>query len=190
MNVDRRSVLGMAMVMASANQARPQTSPDAIALWPAAPPGGAASSGPEQVSSKGAITNGGRPRLNVSRPDRPNGAAVLVFAGGGYARIEAAAESAPTCRWLQASGVTAFELIYRLPQQGRSPLAPFQDGQRAMRIVRASAANYRIDSARIGVIGFSAGGHLAGMTAVRPDSPLYPRADSIDEASARPISSG
>jgi acetyl esterase/lipase len=185
-DVDRRSVLGIAMVMASASDATPQSSADAIALWPAAPPGGLASTAPEKVNSKGSITNVSRPRLNVYQPARSNGAAILVIAGGGYAHIEAGAESAPACQWLQASGVTAFELIYRLPEDGQPPLAPFQDGQRAMRLIRATAANYGVDPARIGVIGFSAGGHLAGMTAVRPDRPLYPHTDSIDEVSARP----
>ncbi len=174
------------MVIASARDASPQSPADAIPLWPAAPPGGLPSSGPEKVNAKGSITNVDRPRLNVYRPARSNGAAVVVIAGGGYAHIEAGAESAPTCQWLQASGVTAFELIYRLPQDGQPPLAPFQDAQRAMRIIRASAARYGVDPARIGVIGFSAGGHLAGMTAVRPDRPLYTHADPIDETSARP----
>lgn len=184
--VDRRSVIRMAIVMASANDALAQSSLEAIPLWPLAPPGKFATSGPEKVNAEGSITNVGRPRLNVYRPARPNGAAVVVIAGGGYAHIEAGNESTPACRWLQSSGVTAFELIYRLPQDGWPPLAPFQDGQRAMRIVRAGAIKYGVDPARIGVIGFSAGGHLAAMTAVRPDNQLYPRTNSVDDASARP----
>lgn len=172
--------------MASAHGAKAQSSADAISLWPAGAPGGPATSGPENVSAKGSITNVSRPRLNVYRPARPNGAAVMVIAGGGYAHIEAGEESTPACQWLQASGVTAFELIYRLPQDGWPPAAPFQDGQRAMRIVRAGASSYNVDPARIGAIGFSAGGHLAAMTAVRPDNQLYPPIDSVDEASARP----
>jgi len=176
----------MAIAVASAHEALAQSSSETIPLWPIAPPGGFATSGPEEVNSEGAITNIGRPRLNVYRPGRPNGSAVIVVAGGGYDRIEAGNESAPACRWLQASGVTAFELIYRLPHDGWPPPAPLQDGQRAMRVARAGAQKYGINPARIGVIGFSAGGHLAAMTAVRPDQQLYPHIDSIDDASARP----
>jgi acetyl esterase/lipase len=131
-----------------------------------------------------------RPRLIVYRPAHPNGTAAVVIAGGGYAHIEAGMESTPACQWLQASGTTAFELIYRLPENGWPALAPFQDGQRAMRIVRSRAAAYGIDATRIGVIGFSAGGHLAGMTAVRPVAQLYPPVDAADTVSARPDFAG
>jgi acetyl esterase/lipase len=183
-NVDRRVVLGMAM--AATGEALAQPAPEILLLWSASPPGGPGPSAPETVTSKGSITNVSRPRLIAYRPALPNGAAAIVIAGGGYAHIETGAESTPMCRWLQSSGVTAFELIHRLPQEGRSPSAPFQDGQRAMRIVRARAAAYAVDPARIGVIGFSAGGHLAGMTAVRPDEQRYPNVDSADDVSARP----
>ena len=112
--------------------------------------------------------------------------AMLVISGGGYAHIEAGKESAPAATWLQAQGIAAFELVYRLPREGGGTSAPFQDAQRAMRLLRSNSAQWKIDPARIGVLGFSAGAHLAGMTAVRPDAPLTAATDAIDRASARP----
>ena len=157
----------------------------AIVLWPGAPPGGAAP-GPQRDSAKGSITQVAQPYLIVHRPTRPNGMAVLLVSGGGYAHIEAGKESGPAADWLQAQGITAFELVYRLPREGGGVDAPFQDGQRAMRVIRARAAEWRIDPARIGMLGFSAGAHLAGMTAVQPDAARYAPVDAADRVSARP----
>ncbi len=185
-HLDRRSMLGMAAALAVPRKAGAQALPETIALWPDAPPGGPGPSGAEAVSSKGSLTNVSRPRLVVYRTAHPDGSAAVVIAGGGYAHIEAGNESTPACQWLQSLGITAFELIYRLPEDGWPPVAPFQDGQRAMRIVRSRATDFGIDPARIGVIGFSAGGHLAGMTAVQPAKALYPPVDSADSLSARP----
>ncbi|MCX7290934.1 alpha/beta hydrolase [Janthinobacterium sp.] len=159
--------------------------PGAIVLWPGAPPGGAAP-GPQRDSAKGSITQVDQPYLIVHRPAQPNGTAVVLVSGGGYAHIEAGKESGPAASWLQAQGITAFELVYRLPQEGGGVAAPFQDGQRAMRVVRARAKEWRIDPARIGMLGFSAGAHLAGMTAVEPDAARYAPADALDAVSARP----
>ena len=159
--------------------------PGAIVLWPGAPPGGAAP-GPQRDSAKGSITQVGQPYLIAHRPAQPNGIAMLLVSGGGYAHIEAGKESGPTASWLQARGVTAFELVYRLPREGGGVAAPFQDGQRAMRVIRARAAEWGIDPARIGMLGFSAGAHLAGMTAVQPDAALYAPVDALDAVSARP----
>lgn len=185
-NIDRRSLLAAAIITAAASNAHAQAAPETIELWPAVPPGGPVAAGPEQRTPRGSVTRVSRPRLVAYRPERPNGTAVIVIAGGGYAHIGVGTESTPTCQWLQSSGTTAFEMIYRLPEDGWPTLAPFQDGQRAMRIVRARAAAYAIDASRIGVIGFSAGGHLAGMTAVRPAALLYPPVDAADAISARP----
>jgi acetyl esterase/lipase len=188
--IDRRSLLATAIVTAAASRAVAQAAPETIELWPAVPPGGSVTTGPEQRTPNGGVTQVSRPRLVVYRPAHPNGTAMIVIAGGGYARIEAGPESTPACQWLQSSGTTAFELIYRLPEDGWPALAPFQDGQRAMRLVRSRAAAFGIDAARIGVIGFSAGGHLGGMTAVRPAALLYPAVDAADTASARPDFAG
>ncbi|WP_300756449.1 alpha/beta hydrolase, partial [Janthinobacterium sp.] len=156
-----------------------------IPLWPGSPPGGAAP-GPQRETGKGSITQVVQPYLIVHRAAQPNGTAVLLISGGGYAHIEAGKESGPAAAWLQSQGISAFELVYRLPQEGGGVTAPFQDGQRAMRLIRAHASEWHIDPARIGILGFSAGGHLAGMTAARPAAPLYAPVDSSDAVSARP----
>ncbi|MCX4164147.1 MULTISPECIES: alpha/beta hydrolase [Paraburkholderia] len=160
---------------------------ESLALWPSGKmPGGSGPTGPEHVSAKGSVTNVSHPRMNVYRPRKANGAAVLVISGGGYRHIELGSESGPACRWLQSLGVTAFELIYRLPDEGWVRTAPLQDGQRAMRVIRAAAPSFGIDVQRIGVLGFSAGGHLAGMTAVTSQIDRYASIDATDKLSSKP----
>jgi acetyl esterase/lipase len=185
-DINRRLFFIAGACVAAVRNVGAQPAPDQIELWPAGPPGGPGPRGAEQVDSRGAMTSISNPRIAVHRPARSNGTAMLVMAGGGYARIETGNESRPACRWLQSLGVTAFELFYRLPQDGWPAVAPFQDAQRAIRIIRAHAANYRLDPRRIGALGFSAGAHLAGMTAVRPTAPLYSPIDAADPLSARP----
>ncbi|HEY0201809.1 MAG TPA: alpha/beta hydrolase [Burkholderiaceae bacterium] len=165
----------------------PPSAAETIALWPSVPPDGPGPQEPENVSAKGSVTRVSQSRLRVYRPARPNGTAVLVISGGGYAHIECGTESTPAARWLQSLGVTAFELLYRLPGEGwAQPLVPLQDGQRAMRLIRARAAGDGLDAARIGIMGFSAGAHLAGMTAVAPGAARYPAVDAADALPARP----
>ena len=143
--------------------------------------------GPEKITDKGSATNISNPRLIVHHPKNPNGTAILVISGGGYAHIELGKESTPTANWLQSQGVTAFELIYRLPQENwKSTNVPFEDAQRAMRLIRSFAKNYEIDPHKIGVLGFSAGGHLAGMIATQSTKKFYEPVDAIDSLSARP----
>lgn len=185
-DINRRLFLTTAACVATAWDAGAQPAPDEVELWPARPPGGPGPRGKEQVTATGSMTGISRPRMAVHRPARPNGTAMLVVAGGGYAHIEAGNESRPVCRWLQALGVTGFELYYRLPQDGWPAVAPFQDAQRAMRIIRAHAAVSRLDLRHIGALGFSAGAHLVGMTAVRPTVRLYSPIDATDLESARP----
>lgn len=169
-------------------QPLPKTAPgadlDVIDLWPGLPPGGG---GPLRTeyrfdeTLKGVITAISRPCLLVIRPEKPNGAAMIVAAGGGYRRIDIGNEGLPVGAWLAKSGITAFVLVYRLPNEGwrDGPDAPRQDAQRAIRLVKANAGAYGIDSERIGLLGFSAGGHLMGEAAVDSETDLY---DDIDEA--------
>lgn len=132
-------------------------------------------------------TNISRPRLIVYRAQNPIGAAMLVIGGGGYAHIEVGKESTPAAKWLQTIGVTAFELLYRLPSEGWSTVdVPFQDGQRAMRLIRSLAKKFGFAENKIGVMGFSAGGHLAGTMETVPDKQFYAPIDSVDKLSARP----
>ncbi|GLS42510.1 hypothetical protein GCM10007884_04950 [Methylobacterium brachythecii] len=159
-----------------------------VPLWPGTPPGGGGPSGPMEATDRGAILSITVPGLEVFVPEIPNGAAVLVAAGGGYRRIMMELEARPAARWLAARGITAFALVYRLPREdwpvGR--LAPLQDAQRALRLIRARAGRYGLDPERIGALGFSAGGYLVGLAATRFDRPTYDPVDAADALSARP----
>ena len=170
--------------------AQSAAAPEEIRLWPGTPPGNGKVTGPEKVGTEGAgygaVSNIATPRMRVYRPATPNGAAVLVAGGGGYFRIQLWKESTPAAERLQARGFTVFELIYRLPNDGWDSTAPFMDAQRAMKIIRSRAGEFGVDPGRIGIMGFSAGGHLAGFTAYQPARALYSGADAYEEVSARP----
>jgi acetyl esterase/lipase len=163
-------------------------------LWPGNAPGSGGPRGPERIGTDGAetgaYTNIAVPRMEIYRPYHPNGAAVLVIGGGGYFRIQIDSAARPIARWLSGQGVTAIVLFYRLPGDGWNADAPFQDGQRAMRLIRASAARLGLDPRRIGVIGSSAGGHLAGILATRGGHDFYPRIDAADGQGAIPDFAG
>lgn len=135
-----------------------------------------------------AILHVNQPILEVFRPAVPNGAAVIIAPGGGYFRLAIDKEGAAPARRLNQSGVTAFVLNYRLPADGWASGydAPVQDIQRAIRLVRARAATWNLDVARIGVMGFSAGGNLAAAAVTRFDDQVYAAVDAADGLSARP----
>lgn len=159
-----------------------------LELWPDTPPGGGGPTGPVLISPRGSITNVVIPSLEVVEPANPSGSAVLIAAGGGYKRIQIGKEAYPAANWLTERGVTTFILSYRLPNEGwhAGALAPLQDIQRAIRQIRSQARHFRIDPEHLGLLGFSAGGHLAGMAAARSDYASYSPIDTIDELSARP----
>lgn len=191
MIISRRETLGMAAAVAAlvAMPARAQELQE-ILLWPGTPPGKGSVKGPEKLGGPGAgfgaVSNVSTPRMRIYRPAAPNGRAVIVCGGGGYFRIQLWKESSPAARWLQNRGYTVFELIYRLPNDGWEASAPFADAQRAMKIVRSRAAEFGIDPRKIGIMGMSAGGHLAGFTALQPARALYVGSDRYEAVSARP----
>ncbi|CAI8758591.1 alpha/beta hydrolase [Chryseobacterium sp. IT-36CA2] len=157
-----------------------------IDLWMKIPDG-PGPGGENMVSPKGSLTNIGRPKLIIHQPQNPNGIAILVISGGGYAHIESGSEGYPASEWLKSLGITAFELQYRLPEEGWATRSvPFQDAQRALRIIRKDAGKYKIDPDKIGVLGFSAGGHLAGYISSTFNTIYYPPQDDIDLISAQP----
>ena len=170
----------------------PKTAPgsdlEIIDLWPGMPPGGG---GPLRTEYRfdetlsGVVSAITRPCLMVIRPEKPNGAAMIIAAGGGYRRIDIGNEGLPVGAWLAKNGITAFVLVYRLPSEGwrDGPDAPRQDAQRAVRLVKANAEAYGIDTERVGLLGFSAGGHLMGEAAVDSEVNLY---DVVDEADQHP----
>ena len=181
--------LGVMALIGSAQPALAQPFEE-IPLWPGRPPGKGAVSGPEVIGKQGAgygaVSNVSHPRMRVYRPSKPNGRAVLICGGGGYFRIQLWKESTPAARWLQSRGYTAFELVYRLPNDGWDAAAPFADAQRAMKIIRSRAAEFGIKPDAIGILGQSAGGHLAGFTALQPDRKFYDGTDRYEAVSARP----
>ncbi len=193
--LSRRILLGATGAIAAASLLSPVSPLSAhefeeILLWPGRPPGKGGPLGPEKIGGEGAgygaVSNISTPRMRVYRPNVSNGRAVLVLGGGGYFRIQLWKESTPAARWLQNRGYTVFELIYRLPNDGWEATAPFADAQRAMKIIRTRAAEFGVRPDAIGVMGFSAGGHLAGFTALQPSRKLHDGADAFEAASARP----
>ena len=129
-----------------------------------------------------------RPRLEVIRPAKPNGAALLIMPGGGYRYEVIDKEGYDVARWYAARGVTGFVLSYRFPPDGwaSGADAPLADAQRAMRLIRAQAARFGIDPARIAAMGFSAGGHLCANLAAQFARAAYQPIDAADALTARP----
>lgn len=198
MMLNRRSALGLAAAATMTPVAQAGTPPDpteTIRLWPGAAPGGERVSVTAQVVERSTdpafhdrfaqyTTD---PILTVLRPARPNGASLLLVPGGGYKWSVVDKEGMDCARVFAETGVTSFVLRYRLPGDGwaAGPDAPLQDAQRALRLIRAQAAAHGLDPARVGVLGASAGGHLAGLLTARTDA-TYAAVDEADAASFRP----
>jgi acetyl esterase/lipase len=127
------------------------------------------------------------PFLTVFAPDssKANGAAVVILPGGAYGMLARRREGAEPARWLNGLGVTAFQLEYRFGPAYHHPVE-MGDAARAIRWVRAHASRYRLDTARVGVLGFSAGGHLAATLSVHPDAGDPRAADPVERRSDRP----
>ncbi len=172
-----------------------------IPLWPNGAPGRRADLGPETNSTTPKdnrpadrevirLTNITSPTLTVYRPsdEKNSGAAVIVFPGGGYRILAFDLEGTEICEWLNSIGVTALLVKYRVPEAAGVPRyqAPLQDAQRAMGLVRTHAAEWKLDPQRIGVLGFSAGGHLSATLLQNSAQRTYPRVDAADDANCRP----
>jgi acetyl esterase/lipase len=177
-------------------------SPDHLTmpLWPTEAPGAQANPIPEGDTTTAKDNRpAGKPVIrigNVSNPtltlytpkDKNTGAAVVVFPGGGYRILAIDLEGTEVCDWLNSAGITCILVKYRVPEAGPYPKssAPLQDAQRAVGIVRAHAAEWHIDPSRIGVLGFSAGAHLAAALSTHFDHRLYDPIDASDKLSCRP----
>lgn len=122
--------------------------------------------------------------ITVHKPEKPNGAAVVICPGGGYRMLVTGAEGHGIAKWLNGHGVTGIVLEYRLPA-GRA-FVPLLDAQRAIRTTRSHAAEWGIDPGKIGIIGFSAGGHLASTAGTHFDAGKPDAEDAVDRVSCRP----
>ncbi|MFA9441607.1 alpha/beta hydrolase [Uliginosibacterium sp. sgz301328] len=167
-----------------------------INLWPGQAPGSADVTVVERSVERStevgirdrAVDGVTRPRLEVFRPAKPNGTAIVLAPGGGYQRLIIDKEGYEVARWLVAIGITVFVLRYRLPGEGheRSRDVPLQDAQRALRLIRANAAEFGVAPWHVGVMGFSAGGHVAATLANGFARKVYAPIDVVDDTSARP----
>jgi acetyl esterase/lipase len=188
----------LASILATATRAKdtPMDPTEVLPLWPGDPPGAVGVTAVETVTERGdakglrdrAVEHTRKPTLTVFRPAKPNGAAVILMPGGGYQRVVIDKEGFETARWLADRGYTCFVLRYRLPGDGwgAGPDAPLQDAQRALRLARSKAAAMKFDPARVAIMGFSAGGHLAASLTTRFDAKVYEGLDAADALSARP----
>jgi acetyl esterase/lipase len=206
--MDRRNMIGMGLAATALAKSAladtlmpgdgsvPTDPREIITLWPGMAPGGEGLHLPNRIQNRdpGAapvdryIDQVGAPSMIVFRPATPDGSAMIVAPGGGYAREMMDFEGTDVARRFNAAGVTVFVLRYRLPGEGwaRRSDVPLQDAQRAMRLMRFNAAHYGLDPARIGFMGFSAGGHLACSIATRFTASVYAPIDAADSIDARP----
>ena len=192
-------VLFLGLTFANAFAAEP---PLVLDLWPAAVPGEPSGIGEEtsivgKPEEKGTVTRVGnvtKPTLTIYRPavDKANGTSVVICPGGGYNILAWDLEGTEIAEWLNSVGVTGIVLKYRVPRRPNAPkeeeqpICSHQDAQRAMRLVRSKAAEWKLDDKKIGILGFSAGGHLAARTSTNYETLSYPAIDEADKLSGRP----
>ncbi len=175
-----------------------------VPIWPGTAPDAQPVAGPEVTETVTELV-AGRPWIVVGKVSRPTmtvyspkgkntGAAVVVFPGGGYWILAIDLEGTEVCDWLTSKGITCVLLKYRVPGEGLSPRSgaypkspmALEDAQRTVGLVRFHAAEWHIDPHKIGVLGFSAGGHLVAAISTHFEQRLYPAVDAADKESCRP----
>jgi len=176
-----------------------------IPIWPGMVPDAQHGTGPEFTTTRTNALVAGRPWVAVEKVSQPTmtvyspkekntGAAVVVFPGGGYWVLAIDLEGTEVCDWLTSKGITCVLLKYRVPGGGLYPQSgPYpksamalEDAQRTMGLVRFHAAQWHIDPHKVGVLGFSAGGHLVAAISTHFKQRLYPAVDAADKESCRP----
>jgi acetyl esterase/lipase len=208
-------VIGVLFAWGGVGAQRPAWQPAAghtqVPIWPGAVPDARPVTGPETTGTDAEGLVAGRPWLAVEQVSRPTmtlyspqgkntGAAIVVFPGGGYESLAIDLEGTEVCDWLTKNGISCVLLKYRVPGPAKYPRsAPYpksgpypespmalEDAQRTMGLVRLHAAEWHIDPHKIGVIGFSAGGHLVAAMSTHFQRRLYSPVDSADRESCRP----
>jgi acetyl esterase/lipase len=185
---------------------QPSSGHTQLPIWPRTVPDARPMTGPEDMQSTGtrelvagkpwlAVERVSRPTMTVYSPKGKNtGVAVIVFPGGGYEILAIDLEGTEVCDWLVSKGITCVLLKYRVPAPrsapywGAYPQSPMalEDAQRTIGLVRLHAAEWHVDPHKVGVLGFSAGGHLVAATSVHFDKRMYPEIDAADKESCRP----
>jgi acetyl esterase/lipase len=165
--------------------------PIVVQLWPGSAPDETNSTGEETITGKAGsrkVTNVSRPTLSVFRPakEQNTGVAVIVAPGGGYRFLSWDHEGEDVAKWLNGIGITGIVLKYRVPQRSDHPKYPLQDAQRAVSLARSKAKEWELDEKKIGLLGFSAGGHLTGVAATNFNRRAYEAIDEADNTSCRP----
>jgi acetyl esterase/lipase len=208
--MDRRSLIGLGTTAlaglslratASSSGASTQNVGTEIVLWPDVPPGGNGVNLKLEIENRGfwpnqtndlALSRIEQSTLSVFRSDRGDGSALLIVPGGGYRHLLVDKEGSEVARRFNAAGITSFVLTHRLPSEGwaNGRDVPLQDAQRAMRLMRKRAPEFGVDPKRIGVLGFSAGGHVAASLMTRFDAAVYAPVDDADRNDARPDFAG
>jgi acetyl esterase/lipase len=199
-------VCACALLSAQKTVWQPSPGHTQIPIWPGAAPDPQPVAGPENSEGSGQdFLPGGRPAIGVNNVTKPTmtvyapkenntGAAVVVFPGGGYQTLAIDLEGSEVCDWLVPKGITCVLLKYRVtdvgpyPKSGPYPESPMalEDAQRTVGLVRFHAAEWHIDPHKIGVLGFSAGGHLAAAISNHFEKRLYSPVDAADQVSCRP----
>jgi acetyl esterase/lipase len=201
-------LLALAIATAQTPAWQPSPGHTQVPIWPGTPPHPrpvpgveTAKPGKPPVAGKPwiEVDNVSRPTMTVYAPQGPNtGAAVVVFPGGGYQILAIDLEGTEVCDWLTSKGIACVLLKYRVPNSGpswnqacgcylntKSSMA-LEDAQRTLALVRFHAAEWHIDPHKIGVLGFSAGGHMVAAMSTHFDRRLYPPVDDADKESCRP----
>lgn len=182
---------------ARADAWQPSTGHVQVPIWPGTVPDALPNPKPESGDPDGGAFNVSQPTMTVYAPKgRTNGIAMAVFPGGGYQALAMIGEGTEICEWLNSRGITCVLLKYRVPdsgptmKNGRSYYpkvqTSLQDAQRTLGLMRERSPQWHVDPHKIGVIGFSAGGHLAAAVSTRFAHRTYPRVDAADDLSSRP----
>jgi acetyl esterase/lipase len=188
--------LGLCLAFTLSTMADEPPGPKMLDLWPGVAPGETGKIGDEKAETKDGITrvsNVSKPTLAIYKPsaEKDTGASVVICPGGGYSILATSHEGDDVARWLNTIGVTGIVLKYRVPRRSGTaneipPPQALMDAQRAVSLVRSKAGELGIDPKRIGLLGFSAGGHLAAWASTNFEKRTYEPVDAADKVECRP----